>query len=742
MIRVQGPDGPVLVGRSTGGVLEVRAGTPLGRAFGLGWGHARDRIVQLSVLRIAGQGRAAELLQGTDSLVAQDRFIRRRGFARAARRQALTLTDRARSIGEGYASGVNAWLESKPRPIELTALQVRPEPWTVTDSLLVALLQSYLGLAQSQEVVERFIAHIGRSGNKESQEVVRALFAPHLDGWNPDILLDVELEPLELPFDPLCSSAFRSLLGSNAYALPPSWTRSGAAMVGGEPHLDTAALPPSFSEAVLIGPDTLQAGVTVPGVPGVLAGRWTSVGAAITYGFVDQIDLFVEEVREGTVRRGDEWVALERIEEQVARRGSHEVSGLVVWRSELGVLLGDPSGPETRRVLALKWALDGEGMEDAFSVPFALETAGTVDEARQILSEYPQSFQYALADTSGAIGLQQCGRAPRRAKGHSGLNPQPGWDRRRWWGEGAVPGTALLGRTEKETDEPIVTANETSNPPEGVRVVNLGLSTDRRDRMREVLTRDADASTVSTMHRDRRSNWARRALDVLRPLLPDNRQGRLLAQWDGTHDPDLEAPSLFARLEGAWLLAVYGDLFDVARTTCAMPTEAIPPGTLDEDLPIVWSEANSVTTNVPAFREALLNPEHAIFGARDWEALARKVAADSLAVGAKSWRRVNRVRRAWFLFAGSPLATAPVFSRSVSLPGAMDTPEQGRIHRIAGRVATVAPVWRMVADLSEDALHTALAGGPSDRLLGPLRTCDLPRFERYELKKLPLSRKP
>ena len=151
-MKLQGPDGPIAVRRSTAGVLEVRAETELGRAFGLGWGHARDRIVQLAVSRIAGAGRAAELLQDTDGLVKQDSFIRRRGFARAAKKQAGSLTARARAIGEAYAAGINRWLDTRPRPLELVVLGVVPEPWTVADSLLVALLQSYLGLAQSQEV--------------------------------------------------------------------------------------------------------------------------------------------------------------------------------------------------------------------------------------------------------------------------------------------------------------------------------------------------------------------------------------------------------------------------------------------------------------------------------------------------------------------------------------------------------------------------------------------------------------
>lgn|GEM_PF-2881349 len=741
MKSLPGPDGPVRVGRTTGGVLQVRADSEGGRAFGLGWGHARDRIVQLAVLRIAGAGRAAELLDDTPSMREQDRFIRSRGFRAAAERQGKTLTPRAAAIGEAYAAGINHWLSNAPRPLELLALRVKPEPWTVSDSVLIALLQSYLGLGQSQEVAERFIAHVGSSGHQPSIALVRALFAPHLDQWDPAVLRGVQLEPLDLAIDPLCASAFRAPLGSNAYALPPRLSRSGRALVAGEPHLDTTWTPPSFVEAVLLGPDTIQAGVTVPGVPGVLAGRWTHVAAAITYGFIDQIDLFVEEVKSGQVRRGDTWVPLHRTDELVRRKGGATGDTVVVWRSDLGILQGDPRGEEPKRVLALRWALDGQGMEDAFAVPFAMERAAHVEEARALLAAYPQSFQFALADTSGATGLQQCGRAPQRAPGHSGLDPQAGWDVTRHW-RGWIPPSALWGRAQPDNaTEPLVTANETTNPAGGPTVVTLGLSTDRRDRITQLLDGDQhDAASAASISQDRLSLWTSRALVLVRPHLPDNRQGRILAAWDCRFEPTSEAPSLFARFEATWLLEAYGDLFDRAHTVCAMPTEmATMAAGAHVDAPVLWSEANSVTTNVPAFRDALLDPKHVLFASRSWLETLQAALDAALREPARPWGSTNAVRRAWFLLAGNALGRSPLASKQVSLPGTMDTPEQGRIHRIAGRIATVAPVWRMVADLGEPVLRTALAGGPSDRLLSPRRTCDLPRFESYTLKELPLQ---
>lgn len=740
---LQGPDGPVRVRRIDGGVLHVFAESEAGRAFGLGWGHAEDRIIQLDMLRVAGRGEVAERILDSPGTVRQDRFIRQRGFSIAAANQVRRLTPRARAIGQAYADGVDRWLAQHRRPIELVALRMPEQRWELADSLLIALLQSYLGLAQSQEVVERFIVQCAQSGSGADLATLRHVFAPHLDTLDLDLLANVALDPLDLPIDPLCSAVFRGLRGSNAYAIPPGLSASGRAIVAGEPHLDTTQLPPFFYECVLAGPDTMQAGATIPGVPGVIAGRWTRVAAAVTYGFLDQIDYFVEEVADGHIRRGDDLMPLHPIEEVIRRRGTDATETITVWRADGRLLHGDPAQRAPQRVLGMQWALDGRGLDDLFALPFEMETAHDVDVARGILSRYPQSLQYALGDVAGRTGLQQCGLAPGRAEGHSGLNPQPGWDRSRWWRE-PVPREQLHGLTQgPEAREIIVTANETTNPAAGPTVVNLGLSQDRRERLRQLLTPGPVGLTrISAGHRDRLSLSSQRMLEVVRAYLPANRAGHLLGAWDGTFDPSSEAPALFERFRATWLLEVFGDLFERARSVCPMPTEAMVQDVeRREDLPTLWSESNSVTTNVPGFERALLDRESPALQGRDWETVLRAAMHASLRAPAQRWRQANAIDRSWFLFKSAPPWLARLLSRRVAVPGAMDSPEQGRIHRIAGQVATVAPVWRMVADLGEDVLHTALAGGPSDRLFAFRRTRDLHRFVRYELKTLPLERR-
>jgi len=72
----------------------------------------------------------------------------------------------------------------------------------------------------------------------------------------------------------------------------------------------------------------------------------------------------------------------------------------------------------------------------------------------------------------------------------------------------------------------------------------------------------------------------------------------------------------------------------------------------------------------------------------------------------------------------------------VALRGGRATIHQGQIYRSGGRQTSFAPSYRLVTELSEAAAHTCLAGGPSDRRFSRWYTSDLPRWRRYEYKRL------
>ena len=727
--------------RGPGGVLHVRGDDPACRAFGLGWGHALDRGLQMAVIRIVGRGEAAWRLGSDDRLVQQDRYLRRRRIRAGARRDTEGLDADELAIAEAYCAGVNAWLARPCKRPLFWLLGLQEEPWTPEDVLLVLRTMAWTSLAQPQELVERFIVRATLGGTDHDLATLRAVFSPDLDDLDPELIRGgggappVTLAPSAVELDPLCARCLPMFGGSNAWALTGDRTASGRPMVANDPHLDMRNLPPAFYEVASAGPDGSSIGLSIPGIPGVLAGRFTHVAVGVTYAMLDQVDFFVEECRQGKVRRADAWVDAEHHTEQIRLKGSDETLPLDIWESDRGVIEGDPREPG--RYLCRAWAADHASLAPVLRLPGALEQAADLHEAMEAAAGASLPFNFVIADEAGAIGMQQAGLVPDRPGGWTGLSPRPAWDPATAW-RGVLPPEALA-RTVGSTTGYLATANEAVNPTGGPRVSNSALPDHRVRRLRELLAplRSARREDMVAIQRDLTSLRARHWLAELGHLLPDTAQGRELAAWDCVYRPKSTAPTLFERLCGSWMLAAYGGLFDRADPCSDEPGPAVTEGLeLPADAARLWLESNAIAVQGAGFDRELLDPASPLWAGRDRDGLLRRAAEQALSATARPFRLAHRARRTWFLLEGSWLSRLGLTSRMIAVPGAQATPHQGRIIRLMGQVFTLAPVWRMVADLGRAEVETALAGGPSDRPLSPLHRADLAMFGRFGFKTL------
>ena len=141
------PDGVNLT-RDEHGILHIQAGDLAGAYWGMGYAHARDRAMQMGLMRLLGQGRVAECLDASDESVEIDRFFRRMNWFGNTAAQIDALTPETRALVDAYCTGVNVRF-SESRPWEFRVLGYRPEPWTVKDVLLMARMTGYLTPATS-----------------------------------------------------------------------------------------------------------------------------------------------------------------------------------------------------------------------------------------------------------------------------------------------------------------------------------------------------------------------------------------------------------------------------------------------------------------------------------------------------------------------------------------------------------------------------------------------------------------
>ena len=696
----------VRLSRTEGGVIAIDAVDDLGLATGLGYAHAHDRLVQMLLLRTIGQGRVCECLKDDDFGLKVDVFMRRMRFARDADSHVTRLTPAALALVEAYRDGVNAYLRAHRRAFELALVSYRPEPWQVRDTLLTAQVMSYVGLAQSQQDMEKFLVQALQAGADVNR--LKSLFRPHLDGIDEpllDLLRRVRIEEGLLPPEVRFLQAVPKMLGSNNWAVAPQRSASGFALQANDPHLECNRLPAIFYEVVGRTADDYRLGISLPGVPGLVMGRTRNVSFGFTYGFMDTVDYFIEEVRDGRLRRGDEWREPEAHREVIRRKRRAPVE-ITVFEADYGVLETDGS-PKIADGLVLRRAWSGHlaGPSATLNGLVRLLAAKTAAQAQAAVRQVAVSCNWLLADRQGNILYQQSGALPLRK--HSGLHPVPAWEARFAWS--GLAGEECLASAGNPPEGFLVTANEDRNQQGKPLSINMPMGAYRADRIRELLgaQQKLTLENMKSIQCDLYSKQAERFMPLLRPHVPDTPAGRRLLSWDLRYDRGSTGAPLFEAIYAALLREVFGGgLFGLAAWD------------------FLVSETLLLVDYFHVFDEALLGDDPLWFGDEGREVLLGRVVGQVLRAAdgepPRTWGELRRVPMTNIFFGGK-LPTFLGFDYGpVDLEGGRATVVQGGLFRFHGRAGTYAPTYRFVTDLGSDNAWTVLAGGPSGR-----------RFSRY-----------
>ena len=175
--------------------------------------------------------------------------------------------------------------------------------------------------------------------------------------------------------------------------------------------------------------------------------------------------------------------------------------------------------------------------------------AETAKSAMRIVRDCQQpTLCWVLADRDGHIGLQSCGRFPKRGRNYIGLTPIPGWDPANHW-QGWLP-SELLPSSYDPPEGFVATANEEMNSPGLPMLVTQPLPGYRKRRIVERLA-ELPTATLEDMQQlqyDVYSVQARELLAVILPHLPVGKLKDRLANWDCCYHPDSQDATLFHRL--------------------------------------------------------------------------------------------------------------------------------------------------------------------------------------------------
>ena len=702
----------VNVWRDQNGIPHVMAEDAADVFRGQGYVHARDRGMQLLLMRILGQGRASEFLEASEEMLAVDTFFRRMNWGGRTRETLDAVSPEVRGHLEAYCEGVNAGLQRKI-PWEFRLLGYRPAPWRLEDIVLMIRMVGYLTLAQSQTEMERLLVEMVQAGVPSAQ--LEELFPGQLGEMDIDLLREVTLGERIVPPEVLWSIAAPRMMASNNWVVSGKLTASGKPMLANDPHLEVNRLPNVWCELVLHWGERTLMGGTMPGLPGILVGRSPDLAWGATYAFVDASDSWIERCRNGCCYReaGDAWEPFEIRREVIQRRKNTPVE-VVFYENEHGVLDGDPNREGT--YLATRWA-PGESGAATLEAIFEIGHAASVTDGMAALGKAESAWNYVFADHQGNIGYQMTGLAPRRRPGVSGLVPLPGWKAENDWQGFLAPEEMPWALNPEEGF--LVTANDDLNALGSSDPINLPMGAYRAERIRDLLRagRDYTVDDMTAMHFDLYSRQAERFMAVLAPLLPDSPQGAILKSWDCRYDAASRGAYLFERF--------YQELYREVFGRRGMGAKVID---------FLAAQSGVFVDFYANFDRVLLAADSVWFGGTSREEIFSAAAARALEAEPKAWGQDRQITMAHVLLGGKLPRFAGFDRGPITGIGGRATIHQGQIYESGGRLTTFMPSFRWVTDMAEADLHTNLAGGPSDRRFSKWYVSDLANWQAGRYK--------
>ncbi|MEM9678568.1 MAG: penicillin acylase family protein, partial [Pseudomonadota bacterium] len=577
-LTLAGIDAPVSIVRDTYGIPHIEAETRADAARGLGFAHAQDRLWQMEVLRMTGQGRLSEMFGSTTRDI--DVFLRMSDLKGQVASTWEKMQPRYRKVLEAYAQGVNAWIERETSllepalPPEFLVIGRTPEPWQPEHSLYVLKLLGVQLVGNLDQEVKRL--QLAAQGLSPAE--IADILPLHRDDTAPELpdlraLYDLKTPPKQTAaLGGLSQDAFRfdrhiGKTASNGWAFAGSRTASGKPLLANDPHLTFEA--PSFWYLAHLrwkdqsGETVNIVGASIPTMPLMVVGRSDHVAWGLTTAGGDVQDLFVERVKPDDptqYQTPDGWAAFETRQEEIT------ISGAEPFTYEQKLTRHGPLLPRTFRNLDAilpdnyEIALQTGAVsydDPAFRTLMDVETAKTVQQfgstARAIVAPMQTIL---LADTAGSIALYSPAKLPKRAPENTmaGRAPVPGWEAIYDW-QGFVPSQTMPAIVNPPGGA-IGTANSRFVKQNTSPMVTLDWDEPfRQDRVMSSLVGSVQKHTVESVkagHLDTISPAFMTLRDAVMNGVETNTERQvainLLRRWDGHMDADSSAPLIMAAL--------------------------------------------------------------------------------------------------------------------------------------------------------------------------------------------------
>ncbi|MCB9743763.1 MAG: penicillin acylase family protein [Alphaproteobacteria bacterium] len=542
-----GLGGKVTVHRDAWGIPHVRAVTEADAAFAVGYAQAQDRLFQLEGLRRIAYGGVAELVgpQGADL----DAFMMSLELQKKAEESLRALDPDTRFVLAAYAAGVNAGADSlKGLSVEHRLLkQDRWREWTPVDSMAAFYVFSWtLSMNPAQELAAFQLRE------KLDLADLEALF-----GYEEGVAFDrswgkvrtTKTGPLTGPFEAFITTLYnaQAAAASNGWVLSGERSVDGLPLLANDTHLHRVVPSPWYAVEAR-GGDVHVAGLTVPGLPFVVAGHNEQLAWGVTNASADYVDFaIVERIGDqGYMLEGDKKMLTERkVEVKVKDEGTKTYS---TWHTEIGPVVTEL---DEKHLLVMRWSAL-ELADRSADMLRGLSKAATVEGAVEVAA-LPGAvcLNLMLADTEGDIGWTVTGSVPVR-RDHTGLVPYlaseagSGWQ---GWAEEMPSAINPEGGV-------LVTANARPEHELADVLTAQYFPSWRQDRIEALLAESELHSevTAAAIQADRLDTHAQARLPGLVAGITPRTEGAAaiaedLRGWDFQSEPRVAEPLLWAELE-------------------------------------------------------------------------------------------------------------------------------------------------------------------------------------------------
>nr|WP_314072740.1 penicillin acylase family protein [uncultured Roseococcus sp.] len=424
------------------GIPHIYAASQRDAFFLQGFNAARDRLWQIDLWRKRGLGLLAGDLGA--GYVERDRAARLLLYRGDMAAEWASYGAEAEARTTAFVAGINAYIDLVARepdrlPMEFRALGTRPEKWAPED---VVRCRAHARVRNLDSEVARsnIVAEFGAEADRlhkglqpEWKLQVPQGLEPHT--IPPEVLriylLGCEPHPIDsaTPAEPLADTGE---WGSNNWALAPSRTTTGRAILASDPHR-VHDQPSLRYIAHLVAPGLDVIGAGEPAIPGVSLGHNDKLAFSLTIHPSDQEDLYVYELNEADpdlYRYGAGWERMRVVAETVPVRGG-ELAPIEMRFTRHGPVLHVDTA--NRRAYALRsvWWEPGTA---AYMASLGYLTASNFEEYKTALEGWgAPSTNHVVADVEGHIGWQAAAKIPVRPN-WDGLMPVPGDGSHEWAG--------------------------------------------------------------------------------------------------------------------------------------------------------------------------------------------------------------------------------------------------------------------------------------------------------------------